>query len=158
MLLSLLLSPFSEAQLGALDVMGRSGNSFETHSQLTEAVKSLLLKPEPSLKPRALTAIKGFTTLQKDPAVVSELKSTLASKNPLILRSALELVLQAPVLEKNSEIFRSLDTAFRSKDTQTQKVFFEVLNADPALRKSARGISWISERFKMTILPLCNQR
>ena len=66
-LLSLLLSPFSEAQLGALDVVGRSGNSFETHSQLTEAVKSLLLKPEPSLKPRALTAIKGFTTLQKDP-------------------------------------------------------------------------------------------
>ena len=147
-LLSLLLSPFSEAQLGALDVMGRSGNSFETHSQLTEAVKSLLLKPEPSLKPRALTAIKGFTTLQKDPAVLSELKSTLASKNPLILRSALELILQAPVLEKNSEIFGSLDAAFRSKDTKTQKVFFEVLNADPALRKSARGISWISEALQ----------
>ena len=128
--------------------MSRSGNSFETHSQLTEAVKSLLLKSEPSLKPRALTAIKGFTTLQKDPAVLSELKSTLASKNPLILRSALELVLQAPVLEKNSEIFRSLDTAFRSKDTKTQKVFFEVLNADQALRKSARGISWISERLQ----------
>lgn len=145
LLRELLASPYTEAQVAALEAIRTAGVELSGESHLRETVRKYLLGANTSVLGAALRAVEAFPELSQDPEVLVCVEKALVSDDLRVVEAAVELGLSVPQIGGHSKIAPKLDRVLATKDSKTRRALVSTLGANRALLNDRRVISLLSE-------------
>lgn len=147
----LLASPYSEAQVAALERLKTLGGDFARRERFDEELRRFLLNKDKADKKTAAAALRAlgdFPQLAADADVQAHLAAALQSTDTEMLRAAVQLVLNAPAVRALPAVAAALDGIFKSDSAARRKLVLDLVMPEAQVQDDLRLVGLVADALE----------